>query len=597
VNPRVPLAPAEEGAPFKRRGRILLALLAVLGFVGLAPLASVAWKLIDTNKEALKTAQQEYQLLLASSIAHQVDIQVQSLRAQLVRVAWALGGTLGRTGPGGADEIRRVLSDVADDRMVYLRYADLRGGSVDSGRTATLPRDLEPLFLSGFRKTAESLAGSQGERPEMASISGPILLAGDPPRAALVLSAPVVAAGGFRGVLSALVDLQTVWDGVMEANRGGHTVFALDEKGHLFASSGPERVPPGTDVRRSGIVRRFLDSPGNASETMPFLMDEDARSERYMGSYEVTREGWGVFVQAKERQVYLPVRAMVESTLSWALLALSLAILAAVGFASTLSKPINRLAAASRAFAAGDLSVRAEVRSRNELGELADTFNRMAAAIEDHIRRLKKAAEENNELFLGTIRALAQAIDAKDPYTRGHSVRVNQYAVILARYVGLSNDDVRDIHVASLLHDVGKIGIDDAILKKQGPLTAEEFAVMKTHPVLGANIMSTIRQMRNMLPGLRNHHERWVGGGYPDGLSGDGIPLMARIIAVADTFDAMTTHRPYQKAMEPEVALQRLNELRGVVLDARLVDAFHRAYRAGEFGKVERTKVEEAVLA
>jgi hypothetical protein len=295
----------------------------VLAFVGLAPLASVAWKLIDTNKEALKTAHQEYQLLLASSIAHQVDTNVESLRAQLVRVAGALGASLGRSGPEGDEEIRRVLSDVADDRMVYLRYMDLRGRAVASGQSATVSPDLEPVFLSGFRKSTESLAGSPGSRPDVSTLSGPILLGGTTQRAALVISAPVVAGGGFRGVLSALVDLQTVWDGIAEANKGGHTVFALDSHGHLFASSGPERELPGTDVSRSGIVKRFLANPGNASETMPFQVSEGDRSESYLGSYEVTREGWGIFVQAKERQVYLPVQAMMQSTLSWALAALS----------------------------------------------------------------------------------------------------------------------------------------------------------------------------------------------------------------------------------------------------------------------------------
>ena len=279
---------------------------------------------------------------------------------------------------------------------------------------------------------------------------------------------------------------------------------------------------------------------------------------------------------------------MERATLTWMLVLFGSAILAAMVFARTLSNPINRLAAASRALAGGDFSARVHVRSRNEIGELAYTFNSMAERIESFIRRLQQAFEENNELVLGTIRALAQAIDAKDPYTRGHSVRVNRYSMIIAHEMGLSDGELRDLHVSSLLHDVGKIGIDDAILKKDGKLTDEEYEVIKTHAALGATIMSPIHQMKRVIPGLRHHHERCNGQGYPDGLKRDEIPRMARIIAVADTFDAITTVRPYQQPMTYEQAVDRINELRGDSLDAEVVDAFNRVCSHGllEFGAV-----------
>jgi HD-GYP domain-containing protein (c-di-GMP phosphodiesterase class II) len=206
----------------------------------------------------------------------------------------------------------------------------------------------------------------------------------------------------------------------------------------------------------------------------------------------------------------------------------------------------------------------------------------MADEIEEQIRKLQGAVRENHELFMGTIRAMAQAIDAKDPYTRGHSMRVNRYSVILAKELGLKGAQLREIHVSSLMHDVGKIGINDAILQKPGKLTDDEFEVMKTHTVLGANIIAPIRQMKRIIPGLRWHHERMNGQGYPDGLNGDKIPLMARIIAVADTFDAITTHRPYQTAMTYDEALKVLARLKGVALDEKIVNAFFRAYERGE---------------
>jgi HD-GYP domain-containing protein (c-di-GMP phosphodiesterase class II) len=575
-------AQERERAPFKRRGRIVFTLLAVLVFIGLAPLAAVAWKLIDVNREALTTSHQEFQLLLASSIAHEVDIHVEGLDSQLVRVAQTLGGTIRRSGTGPQEETRRILANVVDERMRYLRFTYFSGQSTGFIAEGNLPENLEPIFASGLREAAEVLAQTALTRPEEAILSRPILLDTIPPSAVLVVSAPVVSRGRFRGVLSALVDVQRVWDSVVARNRTGHVIFALDESGRVIASNNPAGVKPGTDLSNSPLVARFLSALGRARETMPFTEIVDGQEERMLGSYEVTRQGWGVFVQARLDVVYLPVKDMVNSALTWALAVLGVAVLAAVFSARTLSHPIKRLAAASRAFAAGEFAARVQVRSGNEIGELAHTFNGMAAEIEDRIRQLRQAAEENKELFLGTVRALAQAIDAKDPYTRGHSVRVNRYSVIIAREMGLAEEMIADIHVASLMHDVGKIGINDRILQKPGKLTPDEFEVMKTHTVLGASIMAPIRQMTRLIPGMRSHHEKWKGGGYPDGIAGEEIPLMARVIAVADAFDAMTTHRPYQRAMTFPEALELLNKLKGQAFDERVVEAFNRVYQQGQ---------------
>jgi HD-GYP domain-containing protein (c-di-GMP phosphodiesterase class II) len=567
-----------EGSPFRRRGRIVFTLAAVLVCVGLGPLATVAWKLIDINREALTTSTQEYQLLLASAVADEVDIHVEGLKSQLLRMAQTLGGAVSRAGT--QEELRRTLEGLVDERMPHLRYAYFSAEQLRTISAGDLPEELEPLIASAPRTWAAILARNVQARSERAILSDPILLGDGSPRAVVVVSAPVVSRGRFRGVLSALVDLQTVWDSISARNLTGHVVFGLDTEGRVFVSNNLRRVRPGVEVEDSELVRRFL-SGGRGRETMPFTQSDGDDEQRFLGSYVVTEEGWGILVQAQQTEVYAPVRAMVDSTLDWALAALGLAVLAAIILARTLSHPIKHLAAASRTFASGDFSTRVQIDSGNEIGELAYTFNTMADEIEDHIRRLKKAAEENRELFLDTIRALAQAIDAKDPYTRGHSVRVNRYSVLIARQLALTEEDIADVHVASLMHDVGKIGIHDKILQKPGKLTAEEFEVMKTHTVLGANIMSRIRKMKRVLPGLRWHHERWKGGGYPDGLVGGQIPLMARIIAVADTFDAITTHRPYQKAMTFPEALEVLNRLKGVGFEERIVEAFNRVYHQG----------------
>lgn len=565
----------------RRQGRIVFSLLGVFLLVGLVPLVLVSWKLIDSNREALKTTQQEFQLQLASSVAREVDSHVRGLRAQLYGLA-RLASAVVANGPGAENAVREVLAGVADDRMLHLRYSDLKRLNVDS-RSADVPKEIEALFVAGFVKVAERLVAGQQPELDDVAVSNPVLVASRPPRAVVVLTAPVVAGGRFRGSIFAVADLQSVWDEVAKSHRGGHGLFAVDGSGRLFASANLLGAAPGETMTRSGIVKKFLDKPGRATETAPFLWREGGELESYMGSYSGTHEGWGVFVQARERDVYGPVYSMIANTVRWALVAISLAMLAAVVFAGTLSVPINRLAETSRKFAAGDYASRVNVRARNEIGELAETFNHMAEALEDHIGRLKRAVDENKALFRGTAQALTEAIDAKDPYTRGHSKRVNRYSVILATYYKLQKEEIDDIDVSSLLHDVGKIGVDDAILNKPGRLTDDEFELMKQHPVKGATIMAPISQMKKILPGLRHHHERWSGGGYPDGLRGEAIPLMARIIAVADSFDAMTTDRPYQAKMTFQAAVARINELKGVAFDERVVEAFNRAFLAAEF--------------
>ena len=200
---------------------------------------------------------------------------------------------------------------------------------------------------------------------------------------------------------------------------------------------------------------------------------------------------------------------------------------------------------------------------------------------------LKRAAEENKALFMGSIQMLAGAVDEKDPYTRGHSDRVTRYSLLIAREMGLDDEFLEILRISAQLHDVGKIGIEDHILKKPGALTPEEFEIMKTHTTKGANILRPVSQLKEMLPGIELHHEALDGRGYPYGLEGDQIPLLARVIAVADTFDALTTNRPYQRAYEPTEALRIIQGLCGKRLDPKPVAALVKVYERGEI-KVRR---------
>jgi HD-GYP domain-containing protein (c-di-GMP phosphodiesterase class II) len=180
---------------------------------------------------------------------------------------------------------------------------------------------------------------------------------------------------------------------------------------------------------------------------------------------------------------------------------------------------------------------------------------------------------EQSEFFASVVRALTSAIDAKDPYTCGHSDRVARLSVCLARHLHCSPEELNTIYLSGLLHDIGKIGIDDNVLRKPGPLTPEELEHIKTHPELGCRILDGVKQLDKVLPIVRHHHEAWNGHGYPDGLVGEECPFLARVVAVADSIDAMSSDRPYRKGMSDEKLDSILRDGAGKQWDAGVVEA------------------------
>ncbi|MDN5279778.1 MAG: hypothetical protein PWR01_3743 [Clostridiales bacterium] len=181
--------------------------------------------------------------------------------------------------------------------------------------------------------------------------------------------------------------------------------------------------------------------------------------------------------------------------------------------------------------------------------------------------------------YIDTLSALTSAIDAKDSYTRGHSERVTDLSIKLAKEVGVDRADIEKIKLGGLLHDIGKIGIPEGILNKPGRLNDEEFKVIKSHPELGVRIMGKVEFLAGVVPIIKHHHERYDGKGYPDGLEGEKIPLLARVIAVVDTFDAMTTDRPYRKALSTEEALKEIHHCSGTQFDPGIAAIFIRMIR------------------
>ncbi len=190
--------------------------------------------------------------------------------------------------------------------------------------------------------------------------------------------------------------------------------------------------------------------------------------------------------------------------------------------------------------------------------------------------------QELEEMFFQTAESLADAIEKRDPYTGGHTQRVTRYSLIIARHLQLKPVEMKWLKISAVLHDIGKIGIDDQILRKPDRLAPKEYNMIKRHADMGAEIIEHVKQLKHIVPGIKYHHEQLDGTGYPEGLKGEKIPILARIVAVADTYDAMTTDRPYRKGLSKEVAIKELKRCSGTQLDAEVVHAFIRAYEAGE---------------
>src|SRR5438105_3751820 len=567
--------------------RLLSVLLAVLLLVGLLPLALTGTLLSKRSADELRAIEGRYQAQLVQDKARQVELYGQRYRDVVSGVARAFeiaGGIRSRDDTGYDERLQRTLQD--DPNLIALAICPVKGG---------VHRAFQPDLIKSEevdQRIGDVLARMSGRG---VIISRPQIIRACRERA-LTIAAPVLNGDEIVAAVVAVVSFQEVFKAVQQSSSkserelldaGLPVVFVVDQNGKAVAhpdASIAFSERPMTDLK---VVQDWLETGAQVQSALaPFTLDRDGRATPMLGSYatvELDKNSLlGVIAIQDEAAALASVSEMRTQTLFISLLAATLALLIGFYFAEKLTRPVRELAAGAQRIAAGDFSQRIRVLGRTELGELGSSFNQMTGRIESFVGDLQRSVDENHELFLGTVKALAAAIDGKDPYTRGHSERVSRFSVATAQGLGLPENEIEKIRVSALLHDVGKIGIDDQVLKQPSALTDEEFEIMKTHPQKGYKIMSQIPAMRDFLPGMYMHHEMINGQGYPQGLKGNEIPLQARIVSVADTFDAMTTERPYQKALTLDDSLARIKSFVGTRYDERVVAALVEACEAGQ---------------
>ena len=564
--------------PIPARIPLLYVILGVLLTISVLPMYFYSAQIEQMNRERLKTNEMLLQNTVTRSLADDISQHQETLRMMLANLSSSVqvesGNDIGDQHIQ-TPELRALLENFvsSSNDIAYATLVNAEAKGVSAGRIepdAFLQRELERAFQ----------AASEGR-----AYSGQPLTVGSgkSTRTVMLVSSPIMYAGRFLGMIGSVVDLGYLIRQLEQVSLTGLMPYVVDSQGRLVAAATPQYAT-GQDMTHFDIVRSFVDEGSKAqlAATREFAVHGDKTVEM-LGTYSpVTSLDWAVVVQKPREEAYRSIYEMQRTGRLLAWLAVFLSVGLSILSARRVTNPLEVLAESSRAIARGDFSQRVHLKTRTEIGELAATFNTMSEELEQFVEDLKRAAEENKALFMGSIQMLAGAVDEKDPYTRGHSDRVTRYSLMIAREMGLDPGFLEVLRVSAQLHDVGKIGIEDRILKKPGALTPEEFEIMKTHTTKGANILRPVPQLREMLPGIELHHEALNGRGYPYGLKGDEIPLIARVIAVGDTFDALTTNRPYQQARDAVEALRIIQNVAGQRLDPRAVNALLAVFRRGE---------------
>ncbi|MEA2634366.1 MAG: hypothetical protein QOH92_1133 [Chloroflexota bacterium] len=548
------------------RRRIVLPFIVLVLFIGLVGIAVVSAQVGGSVEGAADNSLVQNSLRTNDRLATLENDRLQQLRA-----AADTAGIATATGRGDSAAAGRLLGPIvgnAQPEHLVLRILDTGG------------RELVALRRSGATvEAAPSGAGYTGQPAVQHALAGARDSLGDkylflsnetPPM--LYWVAPIWTETQTPAVVGAVLLGESLPEIVQTLPGSSSNVVAFfDPFGQVLASSltgipslSPEvrrSVTPETPVR---IAKEWKSQPYR-------LLVNDWRMRGNSLGY------FGVAATATDLSSSLNAIRLVLVVLFGAI-ALG-TILIGLALADRITRPIDHLVASMATVSAGDYSHRVQVESSDEIGYLAQSFNAMTAALEAQI-------QAREEAYFRNLEALARVIDARDPYTFEHSARVAAVSHELAEAMGLSAVDLTVLRRAGLLHDIGKIGVADTILGKKGPLNEEEWAAIRRHPVIGYDMLKDVPFLGPSLDSIRHHHERWDGDGYPDKLKGTAISQLARIVTVADAFDAMTSDRPYRKSFSFEFAARALESEGGRQFDPAVVAVFM-ARKAAIFARLE----------
>ena len=446
--------------PIPTRVPLLYVILGVLLALSVVPMYFYSAQIEMLNRDRLKTNEMLLQNTVTRSLADDISQHQETLRMMLANLASSIQVTTGNDiGAQNieAPELRALLehfvSSSNDIAYATVLNADAKG--ISAGRIepdAFLQRELERAYAAAHEKR-----GYSGQPLVVGS--------GKSAHTVLLVSTPILYGDRFLGMIGSVVDLQFLIRRLQEVNRAGLMPYVVDSQGRLVAAASAE-FATGQDMTSSDIVRSFVDEGAKKqlAETREFAVRDGKNKTEMLGTYSpVSSLDWAVVVQKPQDEAYRSIYEMQRTGRLLALLAVFLSIGMSIFSARRITHPLQVLAESSRAIAKGDFTQRVHIKTRTEIGE-----------------DLKRAADENKALFMGSIQMLAGAVDEKDPYTRGHSDRVTKYSLMIAGEMGLDPGFLEILRISAQLHDVGKIGIEDRILKKPGALTPEEFEIMKT---------------------------------------------------------------------------------------------------------------------
>ena len=535
------------------RYKIILPFAVLLVFVGVIGSGVATARLTDAA-----AAKFDADLLHSSLLANQSVAQVEAARLADLRLATDTVGVAESLAANDTDGLTRLLTPIAGNvttASIQIRVLDLQGREV--------------LGIQGSRNSSGPVAvlnpSEFATEPAVVKV-----LAGEPDPVAgdrrVFLSSPhaqpvLYWTGAVRTSGQRIVGAVLVGQSLAEIAKGIDGSAFYDGSGTLLASA-LASPPVATAAVRSVVTAQTIARP---------TIDESHPGHAYWALFSTwTMRGsqFGYLAVQANADSLLSVVNQVRLILTLVFTAAALlTLLVGTATASRLTRPIEGLVRSMRVVSAGNLQHRASVTSKDEIGYLAQAFNEMTASLEEKTAALEETA-------FASMEALARAIDARDPSTFGHSARVAAVSIEIADEMQLPVKERESLRRAALLHDIGKIGVQDSVLRKPGPLNDAEMDEMREHSRIGHDMLQGLRFLRPSLPGILHHHERWDGGGYPSGLSGTGIPLLVRIIAVADVFDALTSDRPYRHGLSFEEAAAAIRRDAGMKFDPDVVSAF-----------------------